>query len=102
MASAKTVLAAYEKAGIDSTLLCYQVIAGAPLETYHFFSPMESLALMDKAPKRQKAYREAVGMQNLQNPMCGMGDIFVSLAANLFSVRPKISYVSSKTPDDKK
>jgi hypothetical protein len=99
MSGSKAILAAYEKAGIDSTLICYQVIAGAPSGTYLFFTPMESLATMDKVPARQKAYREAMGMENFQKLMRGTGDIFVSMEANLFAVSPKMSYVSKETSD---
>ena len=99
LAGSKSILEAYAKAGIDSSMLCYQVIAGAPAGTYLFFTPMESLAEMDKVPARQKAYREAMGMDKFQNLMRGSGDTFVSIEANLFSVSPKMSYVSKETSD---
>ena len=99
MAGWKSITAAYEKAGLDFPLIGYQVIAGAPSGTYLFFSPMESLAVMDTVPQRQKAYREAMGTENLQKLMRGTGDVFVSIEANLFSMNPKMSYVSKETMD---
>lgn len=99
VAGAKAILEGYKKAGIDSSMLCYQVIAGAPSGTFFFFTPMQSFAEMDKMPARQMAYRKAMGMDMYQNLMRGSGDTFVSIEANLFEVSPKMSYVSKETSD---
>ena len=98
-AGAKAILDAYAKANIDATLLCYQVIEGAPSGTYMFFSTMESLKTMDEMPARQKALTEAMGADNYRQLMKGSGDAFVSIETNLFAVNPRMSYVSKATED---
>ncbi|HVP46502.1 MAG TPA: hypothetical protein VMT32_07960 [Bryobacteraceae bacterium] len=98
-AGAKAILDAYQKANIDATLLCYQVIEGAPSGTYMFFSTMESLKTMDEMPARQKALMDAMGADNYRQFMKGSGDIFVSIESNLFTVNPRMSYVSKATED---
>jgi hypothetical protein len=98
-AGAKAILDAYEKANINATLLCYQVVEGAPSGTYMFFSTMESLKTMDEMPARQKALMEAMGADNYQQLMKGSGDTFVSIETNLFAVNPRMSYVSKATED---
>jgi hypothetical protein len=98
-AGAKAILDAYEKANINATLLCYQVVEGAPSGTYMFFSTMESLKTMDEMPARQKALMEAMGADNYQQLMKGSGDTFVSIETNLFADNPRMSYVSKATED---
>lgn len=98
-AGAKAILAAYAKADIDATLLCYQVIEGAPSGTYMFFSTMESMKTMDEIPARQKALMEAMGAENYSQIMKGSGDTFVSIESNVFAVNPHMSYVSKATED---
>jgi hypothetical protein len=98
-AGAKAILEAYEKANIDATLLCYQVIEGAPSGTYLFFSAMDSLKTLDDMPTRQRALAEAMGTDNYRQFMKGSGDTFVSIDSNLFSVNPAMSYVVKATAD---
>lgn len=98
-AGAKAILGGYEKANIDVTILCYQVIEGAPSGTYMFFSTMESLKTMDEGPARQKALMEAMGADNYGQIMKGSGDTFVSIESNLFAVNPRMSYVAKATED---
>ena len=97
-AGAKAILDGYAKANLDAVLLCYQVIEGAPAATYLFFYPMESLKNMDEAPDRQKALMEAMG-DNYRQVMKGAGDTFVSIESNLFTVNPRMSYVSKEAED---
>lgn len=98
-AGAKAILEAYTKGNIDATLLCYQVIEGAPSGTYLFFSTMESMKTLDDMPARQRALAEAMGADNYRQLMKGSGDTFVSIESNLFSVNPAMSYVSKTTAD---
>ncbi len=98
-AGAKAILEAYAKGNIDATLLCYQVVEGAPSGTYLFFSTMDSLKTMDDMPARQRALAEAMGADNYRQLMKGSGDTFVSIDSNLFSVNPAMSYVAKATAD---
>ncbi len=98
---AKAILEAYQKASIDATLLCYQVVDGAPSGTYLFFSTMDSLKTMDDIPARQKALAEAMGADNYRQLMKGSGETFASIDSNLFAVSPRMSYVAKepRTPN---
>jgi len=98
-AGANAILSAYRKANIGLTLLCYQVVEGAPVGTYLFFAMMESLKTMDEAPARQKALMEAMGADNYAQIMKGTGDTFVSIESNFYLVNPRMSYVSKETED---
>ena len=98
-AGAKAILEAYQKGNIDATLLCYQVVEGAPSGTYLFFSTMDSLKAMDDMPARQRALAEAMGADNYRQLMKGSGDTFVSIDSNLFSVSPAMSYVAKATAE---
>jgi hypothetical protein len=94
---AAEIIEAYKKSELPVRFLCYQVIAGAPSGTYLFFEPMESLKPFDEMPTRQKAFREAMGEENFNKLMSGANDMFVYMDNNIYSVNPKMSYVSSKT-----
>jgi hypothetical protein len=95
----KMVLAAYEKAKSKQPLIAYEVIAGVPEGLFLFIMPMESLKSMDEYPERQKAFTEAMGMDNFRNLERGMGEVFASTEASLFSVNPRMSYVAKETED---
>jgi hypothetical protein len=99
MVAAKAILNGYLKANIDETMLCYQVIAGAPAGTYLFMTPMESLKRMDEMPARQAALRQAMGGDGYQNLMKGAGETYVTIESGLFEVSPGMSYVSQQTID---
>jgi hypothetical protein len=98
-AGAKSIIEGYEKANIDATLLCYQVIEGAPAGTYLFFSTMESMKTLDEMSVHQKALREAMGGDNYHQTKKGAGDTFASIETNLFAVNPRISYASKAMED---
>ena len=56
----KLVNAAHEKAKVDERWSVYEVVTGAPDDTYVFFSPMASLAEWDKSEGMHgKDYQEA-------------------------------------------
>jgi hypothetical protein len=98
-AGAKAILEGYEKANIDATLLCYQVVEGAPSGMYLFFGTMNSLKYMDEYPARQKALTEAMGADNYRQIMKGAGDTFQLIESNLYAVSPGMSYVTKATED---
>lgn len=95
----KTILAAYEKAKLDVTILGYQVVAGAPSGTFVFLVPMESLKQMDETTDNQKALAEAAGPETLQRLQKGEGDTFQTMETMLFSVSPEMSYVPKDVED---
>jgi hypothetical protein len=95
----KALLAAYEKAKLDETILGYQVIAGAPNGTFLFLIPMESLKRMDSAMSNQKALAEAMGAENLQRIAKGEGDVFQTMETFLFAVSPQMSYLPKEVED---
>ena len=98
-AGAKMFTGAMKKANLNASGIIYQVIAGAPAGTYMVLGPMGSLKDMDEEPARQKALAEAMGADNLSRMMKGMGDVFVSMEANLFSVSPEMSYAPKEIED---
>lgn len=99
VAGMKSILGALEKANNDMPFLAYQVMVGAPEGVYLFFSGMPSLNVLDEEPARQKAFMEAMGMEDFRKLMKGTGDVFASMETTLFSVSPRMSYVSKETED---
>jgi hypothetical protein len=99
MTGSKMFTAAFEKANVKSPMLAYQVVMGAPEGLFLFIEPMESLKTLDEMPAREKALMEAMGMETFQRMMKGTGDVFTSIDSSLFSVNPKMSYVSKETED---
>ncbi|MGP0075623.1 MAG: hypothetical protein ACLPWF_27215 [Bryobacteraceae bacterium] len=95
----KQILAAYEKAKLNTTILGYEVIAGAPNGTYLFLVPMESLKQMDDAMNNDKALAQAMGADNLQRMEKGEGDVFQTMETFLFSVSPEMSYLPKEVED---
>ena len=99
VAGAKQIMGAYEKGMIEAAFICYQVVAGAPSGTYMFFSPMESLKVMDGMRERQNTLRQAMGADNMDKLMRGTGDTFLTIENQLFAVSPRMSYVSDQTAE---
>jgi hypothetical protein len=99
MAGSKKFLEADEKAGLKRPQVAYEVVAGAPVDLFLFFEPMESLKTVDEMPSQDKAVREAMGNEDFQQLMKGAGDVFTSIEYSLFAVNPKMSYVSKDTED---
>lgn len=95
----KAIIAAYEKAKFNFTIMGYQVIAGAPNGTFVFLVPMESLKQMDEAMGNQKTLAEAMGPEALERLQKGEGDTFQTMEAILFSVSPEMSYVPKDVED---
>jgi hypothetical protein len=95
----KQLLAGYEKAKLDATIIGYQVIAGAPSGTFIFLIPMASLKQMDDAMNNNKALAEAMGAENLQRIQKGEGDVFQTMETFLFAVSPEMSYLPKDVED---
>jgi hypothetical protein len=96
---AKTLLDWYKKANMEMSIICYQVIAGAPSGVYLFLIPMDSLKTLDKAPAMDKALKDAAGEDNLKRFAKGEGEVFQNMESNLYSVSPEMSYLSKEDED---
>ena len=99
MAGAKTILGGYKKANIDLTVICYQVIAGAPQGVYLFLMPMDSLKALDNMPAMDKALGEALGEDTMKRMTKGEGDVFQNMESTLYAVSPEMSYLSKEDED---
>ena len=99
MAGAKVLLDGYRKANLDVSIVCYQVIAGAPNGVYLFLLPMDSLKQLDRGPAMDKALTDAVGADALQRLRKGEGDVFQTMESTLFVVSPEMSYIPKEDED---
>jgi hypothetical protein len=98
--AATMILNADKKAMLDSSVLVYQVIAGAPDGTYLLLSPMASLRELDTQPARQQALVNAMGPDSFRRLVKSAGDVFESMQNTLFAVSPDMSYVSKETEEE--
>ena len=96
----KQVNAAHEKAKVDERWSVYEVIVGAPDDTYIFFSPIASLAEWDKYEAMHgKEYQEALG-EDGRNRLRDFDRVAVkSSETHLFSLSPKMSYLPKELTD---
>ena len=96
----KLVNAAHEKAKVDERWSVYEVIVGAPDDTYIFFSPIASLAEWDKYEAMHgKEYQEALG-EDGRNRLRDFDRVAVkSSETHLFSFSPKMSYLPKEFAD---
>jgi hypothetical protein len=99
VAGAKAIVGGYQKANIDMTILCYQVIAGAPNGVYLFLVPMDSMKRMDSARANDKALADAIGVEALGRLTKGEGEVFQTMESSLFAVSPEMSYLSKEDED---
>jgi hypothetical protein len=99
MTGGKAYFGAFQKAGIDETVLGYQVVAGAPAGTFLFMTMMPSMKELDGQPARMQAVRQAMGADAYDKLMKGGGDTFVSIENTLLQVRAGMSYPSQETID---
>jgi hypothetical protein len=99
MAGAKMLLAGYQKANLPLSIVCYQVIAGAPNGVYLFLLPMDSLKQMDGMMANDKALAEAIGTDNLQKITKGEGEVFQTMESTLYTVSPEMSYLPKEEED---
>jgi len=96
---AKVILGGYQKANINTSIICYQVIAGAPNGVFLFLIPMDSLKQMDSFRANDKALADAVGADVLGRVQKGEGDVFQNMESTLYSVSPEMSYLSKEDED---
>ena len=96
----KLVNAAHDKAKVEERWSVYEVIAGAPDDTYIFFSPLASLAEWDKYEAMHgKDYQEALG-EDGRNRLRDFNRVAVkSSETKLFSLSPKMSYLPKEMMD---
>jgi hypothetical protein len=99
LTGAKVLMDGYKKANVNMSIICYQVIAGAPNGVYLFLIPMDSLKQMDTAMANDKALAEAVGADTLQRLQKGEGDVFQNMESTLFAVSPEMSYLTKEDED---
>jgi hypothetical protein len=99
LAGAKVLLGGYQKINLPLTILCYQVIAGAPNGVYLFLIGMDSLKELDALGTQDKALAEAVGADALSRLNKGEGDVFQTMESNLYSVSPEMSYLPKEDED---
>jgi hypothetical protein len=96
MTGAKMLLDGYRKANIDVSIVCYQVVAGAPNGVYLFLIPMNSLKELDAAQANDKALVDAVGADSLARLRKGEGEVFQNMESTLYSVSPEMSYMTKE------
>lgn len=99
LAGAKVILDGYRKANLDMSVICYQVIAGAPNGVYLFLIPMDSMKQMDSARANDKALADAVGADALARLTKGEGEVFQNMESSLYAVNPQMSYLSKEDED---
>jgi hypothetical protein len=92
----KGLATAYEKANFEQPIFVYQVMAGAPSGTYLILEPMASLSEWDKWPAVSKSVREAMGESAYEQMGKTFAEIVEGSVRLLFSVSPKMSYVSKE------
>jgi hypothetical protein len=95
-AGANAILGSYKKSMMETSVLAYEVIAGAPDGTYLFITPMATLKQLDNEPARQQAMINAMGTDSFRRLMKSTGDVFESMQSNLFSVSPEMSYMGKE------
>lgn len=96
----KVVNAAHAKANVDERWAVYEVVAGAPNDTYIFMSPVTSLAEWDKYEANHgKEYGEAMG-EDARNRLRDFSRVAVkSSETQLFRFNPKMSYLPKEMTD---
>ena len=96
----KLVTAAHEKAKVDERWSVYEVVTGAPHDTYVFFFPLTSLAEMDKSEALHgKEYQEALG-ESTRSRLREFQKVAVrSSETKLFRLNPKMSYLPKEFTD---
>jgi len=77
-------------------LAVYQVVSGLPEGTFMLFEPTDSLKMLDSAQDRSQAMLQAMGDSGSKRFLKLAGDAIASEESLLFSVSPKMSYVSKE------
>jgi len=96
----KAVNAAHEKAKVDERWAVYEVVSGAPDDTYVFFSPLASLAEWDKYEAMHgKEYQEALGEEARSRLREFNRNAVKGSETKLFAFNPKMSYLPKEWTD---
>ncbi len=96
----KLVNAAHEKAKVDERWAVYEVITGAPGDTYIFLSPVVSLAEWDKYEEiHGKEYQDALGEDARGRLREFQRTAVKSSETKLFRLSPKMSYLPKELTD---
>lgn len=96
----KLVNAAHDKAKVDERWSVYEVITGAPDDTYIFFSPLASLAEWDKYDAMHgKEYQDALGDDGQKRVREFNRDAVKSSETRLFEFNTKMSYLPKELTD---
>jgi len=85
---------AAQKALSDQPVVAYQIVSGLPDGTYLLFQPVASLKALDGEAARSHAMQQAMGDSGMKRLLKGVGDTVVSSESVLFSIDPRMSYVS--------
>ncbi|HEV2690252.1 MAG TPA: hypothetical protein VGV35_16960 [Bryobacteraceae bacterium] len=93
---AKTAVAALEKSAAEQAVVTYQLVSGGPNGTYLLFEPMASLKSVDEAAARGPAFAQAMGDSGMKKFLKAISDTIVSEDFALFTINPKMSYVSKE------
>jgi hypothetical protein len=99
LGGAKVILDGYRKANSPMSIVCYQVVAGAPTGVYLFLIPMASLKEMDAMQAQDKAMTDAVGADVLKSIRKDEGEVFQNMETTLYAVSPEMSYLSKEEED---
>jgi len=97
VAEGKSLVAAYENAGVDTAFVCYEVVSGGLPGTLIFFEGMRSLAKLDSMNERWSAVTDALGAEKMNRIEEGLDRVYSSIEDILFAVRPEISRVTKET-----
>lgn len=92
--AAKIYMETTKKANIDSHYAIYQVVSGAEAGIFLIFSPMKSLAEMDRMGADMKAFGDAMGPEGMKTFEKMSGEMFQSISSRIYAFNPKMSYVS--------
>ncbi|HLG97961.1 MAG TPA: hypothetical protein VKX49_16725 [Bryobacteraceae bacterium] len=85
---------ASQKAMASQPVAVYQPVSGSPAGTYIVFEPAASLKNMDGAGERDRAMLQAMGDSTAKRFTKSLGDTIASEESLLFSIEPRMSYVS--------
>lgn len=92
--AAKIYMETSKKANIDSHYVIFQVVSGSEAGLYLIFTPMKSLAEMDKIGADMQAFATAMGADGMKAFEKMSGEIFQSISSGIYVFNPKMSYVS--------
>ena len=94
------VNAAHEKVKIDERWAVYQVMSGAPSQTYVILQPMASLAELDKGEANHgKEYQDALGEDGRERLREFNRNAVRSTVNELMAFSPKMSYLPKEFMD---